>query len=192
MNSTIRTLYIVVCGAGPASEVGSLVALAQASGWEVQLIATPAAIGFLDVKALEAQTGRPVKSSYRKPTTPRGPRLTPAAIIVAPATFNTINKLAAGISDTYALGFLAEQIGTDIPIVVLPFINAALAARIPLRNAIETLRAEGIDVLLGTSGYEPHPPGSGNSNISPFPWLAALERVDSETSRHTTRSRHFK
>jgi hypothetical protein len=37
---------------------------------------------------------------------PRSPKAD--AIIVAPATYNTISKWAAGVSDTYALGILAE------------------------------------------------------------------------------------
>ncbi|WP_189113060.1 flavoprotein [Pilimelia terevasa] len=170
-------LYVVVCGAGPASEVGILVGHAQARGWDVQLVATPAGAGFIDVAVLEAQTGRSVKSSYRAPDTPRGNPSAPDAVIVAPATFNTINKLAAGISDTYALGFLAEWVGAGIPIIVLPFVNAALAARRPLRNAVRQLRSEGVVVLLGTPGHEPHPRGAGQGHIGAFPWQLALERA---------------
>jgi Flavoprotein len=51
----------------------------------------------------------------------------PDAIIVAPASYNTINKWALGISDTCALGVLAETTGLDVPIVVLPFVNSRLA-----------------------------------------------------------------
>ena len=101
-----RVLYVIVCGAGPAGEVGRLVELAQDRNWTVQVIATPSALAFIDIPKLEAQTGRPVRSEYRSPGEPKSP---PAdAIIVAPATYNTINKLANGISDTYALGILAE------------------------------------------------------------------------------------
>ncbi|MQA97015.1 MAG: hypothetical protein GEV11_21080 [Streptosporangiales bacterium] len=58
---------------------------------------------------------------------PRSPRAD--AVIVAPATYNTVNKWASGISDTYALGILAEAPGLGIPVVVWPFVNAALAGR---------------------------------------------------------------
>jgi flavoprotein len=49
--------------------------------------------------------------------------------VVAPAAFNTINKWAAGISDTLAHGLLTEAIGKGLPVVALPFINTAEAAR---------------------------------------------------------------
>ncbi|MEU6754574.1 flavoprotein, partial [Spirillospora sp. NPDC046719] len=77
---------------------------------------------------------------------PRSPKAD--AIIVAPATYNTINKWAAGISDTYALGILAEAPGLGIPIVVLPFVNTALAGRTAFRRSVEDLRVEGIHILL--------------------------------------------
>ncbi|MCO6010182.1 flavoprotein [Actinoallomurus purpureus] len=167
-----RVLSIVVCGAGPAGEVGRLVDLAHERGWEVQVIATPAALDFIDAAELEARTGRPVRSRYRKPGEPRSAKAD--AVIVAPATYNTINKLAAGISDTYALGVLAEAPGLGVPVVVLPFVNTALAGRRAFRRSVDELRAEGIRVLLGPGWFEPHPPGTGGERIDRFPWRSAL------------------
>ncbi len=126
---------------GPASEVRQLIKLAQEQGWSIQVVATLAALDFLDVAALEAQTGRPVHSQCRGPGEPRS--RVADAIIVAPATYNTINKWAQGISDTYALGVLAETTALGVPIVVLPFVNSALADRAPFRRSIENLRREG-------------------------------------------------
>ncbi|GLW32217.1 flavoprotein [Actinoplanes regularis] len=174
MSTDSKVLYIVVCPAGPAGEVGQLVKLAQDDGWTVQIIATPPALDFIDIPALEQQTGRPVRSQYRKPSEPRSPRAD--AIIVAPATYNTINKFAQGISDTYALGLLAEAPGLGVPVVVLPFVNSALAGRTPFRWSVDRLRAEGIKVLLGTGEFEPHPPGSGG-NRSAYPWRLALQSI---------------
>ncbi|GAA3472075.1 hypothetical protein GCM10018965_066280 [Nonomuraea roseola] len=77
-----KVLYIIVCAAGPAADVGRLVALAQDDGWTVQIIATPPALDFIDAPELEQQTGRPVRSQYRKPSEPKSPRAD--AIIVAP------------------------------------------------------------------------------------------------------------
>jgi hypothetical protein len=137
MTRPTRVLTHIVCGAGPASEARQLTKLAQQRGWTVQMVATPAALDFLDLPALEAQTSSPIRSHYRKPGEPRSH---PAdAIIVAPATYNTINKWANGISDTYALGILAETTGLGVPTVVLPFVNTALASRQPFRRSIESL-----------------------------------------------------
>jgi hypothetical protein len=85
-----RVLYVIVCGAGTAREAGRLVAQARQRGWDVRLIATPAALDFLDASALEAQTGHAIRSDYRRMEDERGRSLPHAdAIIVAPATYNT-------------------------------------------------------------------------------------------------------
>ncbi|WP_436535232.1 flavoprotein [Actinoplanes sp. HUAS TT8] len=164
MNSGGGLLCVIVCAAGPAGEVGRLVAAALADGWTVQVVATPAAVDFIDVEALEGQTGRPVRSRYRKPGEPRSPRAD--AIVVAPATYNTVNKFALGIADIYALGLLAEAPGLGIPVLVLPYVNTALAGRAPFRRSVERLRAEGIRVV-----FEPHEPGAATE----FPWHLALD-----------------
>ncbi|MEV7008874.1 flavoprotein [Streptosporangium sp. NPDC051022] len=176
-----NVLYIVVCAAGAAGDVGRLVTLAQDDGWAVQIVATPPALDFIDVPALERQTGRPVRSQYRKPYEPRPPRAD--VIIVAPATYNTINKFAQGIADTYALGLLAEAPGLGIPVVVLPFVNTAFASRDPFRRSVETLRAEGIPVLLGPGRFEPHPPGAGGEILEAYPWALALREIEQHRPR---------
>ena len=175
----VRVLYLIVCGAGPAGEAGRLVELAHDRGWTVQIVATPAALAFIDVPKLEAQTGRPVRSEYRSPSEPRSPRAD--AIIVAPATYNTINKWANGISDTYALGILAEAPGLGIPVVVLPFVNSALAGRAPFKDSVNALRSEGIRVLLGPGEFEPHPPGTGGETVSEFPWQLAIAEMAADS-----------
>jgi hypothetical protein len=112
----------------PGHGIGALVKLAQDRGWTVQVIATPASLEFFDKAAIQDQTGNPVRSQYAPPGAPRS--LIPDAILVAPATY----KWAQGISDTYALGVLAETTGLGVPTVVLPFVNAALASRVPFRR----------------------------------------------------------
>lgn len=145
-----RFLTIVVCAAGPAVEAHRLVELAQGRGWTVDVVATPAALPFLDVPRLEATTGRVVRSEHRNPREARGHSPSDAdAFVVAPATFNTVCKLALGLGDTYALSILGEAIGRGVPVAVLPFVNDALARRKPFVEAVESLRAEGVRVLLG-------------------------------------------
>lgn len=171
-----RVLYVIVCGAGPAGEVGRLVDLAQGSGWDVQIVATPAALDFIDVADLETRTVRPVRSAYRKPDQPRSPKAD--AIIVAPATYNTINKWASGVSDTYALGLLAEAPGLGIPTIVLPFVNSALGRRFVYRRSVDELVDEGIRIFTARDGLEPHAPGTGGEHVRTFPWHIALKEAE--------------
>jgi hypothetical protein len=179
-------LYVITCGAGPAGQVTRLISDARARGWDPYLVATPAALDFLDIQELEEQTGHPVRSEYRRPGNTASGRSLPKAdaIIVAPATYNTINKWANGISDTFALGILAEAVGLRIPVVVLPFVNSALAAFPAFQRSVALLRDTGIDVIHGPRRLEPHPPGTGSSKFDTFPWHLALDEADALHRQH--------
>lgn len=162
-------LYVVVCAAGNAEDVGKLITAAHERRWDVGVIATPQGLGFIDAAAVEAQTGYPIRSAWRSPGDPR-PLPRADAIAVAPATFNTINKWAAGISDTLALGILCEAYGLGIPTAVLPYLNSAMAAHPAYQQSLDRLRA--MSVLVGS--YAPHPPKAGGG-ADRFHWAEALE-----------------
>jgi phosphopantothenoylcysteine synthetase/decarboxylase len=122
-----RVLYVIASAAPPTREVHRLVRLAQEGGWDVCVLTTPSGRRFAEVEALERLTGHPVRSEYKDPGEP-DVLPEPDAVIVAPATVNTINKWAAGICDTLALGILVEVIGKGLPLVALPFSNYVHAA----------------------------------------------------------------
>lgn len=179
-----RVLYVMPCAAGPAPFVSRLVELAQGRGWDVWLAPTKSAMGFLDVPALEELTGHPVRARYRRPGEPG--KLPPAdAVIVAPATYNTINKWAAGIADTHTLGLLAELTPSGIPIAVLPFVNASLAANRVFGRSVAALREEGVTVLLGEDAFVPHPARTGDARLETFPWGLVLDVVSPPKSAVT-------
>ncbi|MGV9245651.1 flavoprotein [Streptomyces sp. NPDC003710] len=162
-------LYIVVCAAGVAQGVGKLITAAQEADWEVGVIATPLALRFFDTADVEARTGRPIRSAWRAPGDPR-PFPDPDAVVVAPATFNTVNKWAAGISDTLALGALCEAYGLGVPIAVLPCVSEALAAHPAYRASLERLGGMGVrfgDPYAGEADEEGGHPQ--------FHWRRALE-----------------
>jgi phosphopantothenoylcysteine synthetase/decarboxylase len=172
MSQGARELTVVCCGAPPASNVGELIQLAQHRSWSVRVVPTPAARSFVHVAMLEAMTGNKVEAGYRSPSDPRPPR--PDAVIVAPATFNSIIKSALGITDTHALGVIAEAIGRPIPVVMLPWVNGPLAARQPFRRSVAQLRNEDVHFLL--KGEHPTEPfGVENSEVGEFPWVSALD-----------------
>jgi phosphopantothenoylcysteine synthetase/decarboxylase len=174
--SSGNVLYVIVCAAGAAVDVDKLVEAAQARGWDVWIVPTPSAVDFIDVSALEELIGHPIRARYRQ--LGEGGKLPPAdAVIVAPATYNTINKWAAGISDTFALGLLAELTPVGLPMAVLPFVNASLAANRAFIKSVAELREASVTVLLGDGGFIPHAAGQGGSQIASFPWAAALDAV---------------
>ena len=177
-------IVVVACGAEPASHVGRLVDAAQRHALEVAIIATPAALRFLDLAGLRSQTGWPVRSRYRQPSEQRSKKLPQdlAGVIVAPATYNTLNKWAHGINDTYALGLLAETYGLGIPVVVLPFVNTAQAANPVYARSVSDLRALNVRILDDHPLLKPHAPGTGSSLIHNFPWPRALDELGAITT----------
>ncbi|WHT22633.1 flavoprotein [Crossiella sp. CA-258035] len=179
---TGRVLFLVVCAAGPADYIADMVRLAQADGWEVRCLATEAATThFLDLDELAALTGHAVRTGHQGAGQPGLPK--PDAVVVAPATYNTINKWAAGIADNYVLIQLAELTGLGVPIAVLPFVNTALAANCVFQRSVNELRDAGVTVLFGEGGFVPHPPRTGGQAMASYPWHRALEAVARATKR---------
>ncbi|MFI6228527.1 flavoprotein [Micromonospora echinospora] len=171
-----QVLYVIVCGSPLAGRVGHLVELAQRDGWDVCLVATPDGAKFVDVPALAQLTGHPVRTSYKQPQDPDV--LPPAdAMVVCPATVNTVNKWAAGITDTLALGLLVEAQGLGVPIVAVPFTNNAMATHPAFRAALDRLREWGVTVLFGDDVYPLHAPGTGERYLHTFPWQLALDAL---------------
>jgi len=171
-----KVLYLIACAAPPAQNISQMITLAQKDGWDVCLIATPSAVRFIDPAAMADLTGHPVRSEYKEPgQTDALPA--PDAVIVAPATVNTINKWALGICDTLALGILVEGIGKKLPIVALPFTNYAQAAHPAFAQNIDRLRSWGVQVLFGPHVYPLHAPGTGGEYVSVFPWQLTLKAL---------------
>ncbi len=141
-----RIVYLVVCAAPPVQDIGGLVHLMQEHNWTVCVIATVRAAGWIDSAALAGQTGYPVRHDHKLPG---DPDVLPKAdaIVVVPATFNTINKWVAGISDTFALGILNEAIGLRLPVVLAPYVKASLAAHPVFERNLRTLSEWGVTVL---------------------------------------------
>lgn len=171
-----RVVYIVACAAPPARSVPVLVAEAKRRGWDTCLITTPTAYKWLDIPALMECTGHPVRVEHRMPGEP-DVLPSPDAIIVAPATFNTINKWASGITDNLALGLICEAIGVGLPIVALPYMNAAQARHPALLPNIERLRWANVTVLFGDDVYPLHEPRQGGQHE--YPWFRALDALPS-------------
>src|SRR5579859_501711 len=149
-------LYIISCGCSSASLTENLVVQAQTIGWSVCLIATPNGKKFLNVPRLAQITGYPIRSEYKQPDEPD---LLPRAdaLVVFPASFNTLNKWALGISDTLAVGLLSEYIGLKMPIVAVPCFKTGggLDTNPAFRRSVRMLRRYGVSVLYEPEIYPP-------------------------------------
>lgn len=174
---TSRVLYLLGCAAPPVLDLPGVVERAQAEGWSVCVGLTPTAAGWLEdrLSALERQTGRPVRIAPRAPG--EGEVWPPAdAAILAPATLNTVNTCALGLTPNFVTGYAAEALGLGRRLVVLPFVNSAYATHPQFDRSIETLRGAGVRVLYGEGGFRPDPPGQGDR--ARYPWQLALDAAE--------------
>ena len=166
-----RTLYLFACGAGHASELATLVKLAREDGWDVYVGTTPAGWDFIEPAELADLTGHEVRRDYSGRTSGW-----PAAdaIIIVPATINTIDKFAAGIADCWALSVLIECMGHGVPIIFAPNVNPALGRHPRFRQNIEDLQNWGLSVLWD----DPIP----DAPSWMVPWSAIVEELRARTS----------
>jgi len=169
-------LYIVVCGSRPASDLAAYVRQLRADGWDTCVIATPSARKFIHADQLADASGHVVRYEFKQPDEPDA-LAPPDAVIVAPATFNTINKWAAGISDTLALGLLNEGVGLGLPIIAVPFPNVALARHPAFCDSITALRSWGVKLIFDPELHPLPVPNMGLPAAELFPWSVLMNEL---------------
>jgi hypothetical protein len=169
-----RVLHLLASAAPPAVDLVDVVWSAREDGWTVCVGLTPTAAEWLkdQLPALEGQTGHPVRITPRRlggaEPWPRAD-----ATILAPATLNTVNACALGLTTNFVTGYVAEAIGKRWPLVVMPCVSSAYATHPQFGRSIETLRSVDVRVLFGEGGFQPNLPGQGDRNANP--WRLALD-----------------
>lgn len=169
-------LYIIACGGRPTGDLPAFLAYARELDWDTCVIATPAALKFMDLDKTAEAAGRPVRYDYKQPDEPDA-FPPPDAMIIAPATFNSINKWAHGSSDTLALGVMNEAIGLHIPIIAVPFPSTALAQHPAFLESVQRLRTWGIDVLFDPDRLPLPTPNLGPASRDLFPWRTVRDHL---------------
>lgn len=168
--TTHPSMSLIVCGAPLTARTPDMVSELITAGWTVTVVGTPASAGWLDRDAVAGLTGEQARLDYRKPGEPRrGGR--PDAVVVCPATFNTVNKAAAGAMDTYALGVLCEAIGAGVPVYAVPTVNDRLWGHPVWERSLALLAAAGVtflDLRTGQPGARPVPSGTENEAVAQF------------------------
>jgi phosphopantothenoylcysteine decarboxylase/phosphopantothenate--cysteine ligase len=69
------------------------------------------------------------------------------AILVAPATANTISKIACGIDDTPVTSVASVAFGLDVPILIVPAMHESMYRHSILTDHIKKLRALGVEII---------------------------------------------
>jgi phosphopantothenoylcysteine synthetase/decarboxylase len=146
-------LYVIVCGAPVAQRqpgLSEFVSDCLEIGWDVCVVPTRLGRRFVDTGALAKLTGHPLREDYKFPHEDDVLPTPADVVVVAPATFNTVNKLAAGISDTLPMGLLNEAIGAGTPVLMAVYTNDKLIAHPAFGRSVELLRGYGVRFVPNT------------------------------------------
>jgi phosphopantothenoylcysteine decarboxylase/phosphopantothenate--cysteine ligase len=169
-----------------------LVRLATAAGHAVRVLQTPRSLQFVGAASFAALTGAPVlvDEFERDPARGAFPDQAPPdhdplshlelvanadVYVIAPASANTLAKLASGLADNLVT---TAALGATCPVIVAPAMNHHMWQHPATRANAATLRARGVTVLepgvgrLGSKGEW----GSGRLP-EPAELLAAIEAV---------------
>jgi hypothetical protein len=169
---------LVCCAAGGVETVrAGFVVPALDRGWRVAMSLTPTAATWLratgEVDRLAALTGLPVRWTSRLPAEPR-PHPPADCWVVAPATANSVAHLALGLAPNQALTPVGEALGTDVPVVVFPRVNAGHAGHPAWAGHLAALRRAGVRLIEGEDVWPLRPPGADPPD-RPLPWAAVLD-----------------
>ncbi|GDY30810.1 flavoprotein [Gandjariella thermophila] len=178
-----RVLGVVGCGAAGVQELlPRLVHPARRAGWTVAVTLTPTAGRWLRELGLLAEiervTGFVARVEPRRSPLELSPHPPADCYVVAPASANTVAKLALGIADNQALTQVNEAIGTaDVAVVVAPRVNEAHARHPAWQGHLATLRDAGVHLVSGDGVWSPPEPSDGQAAGEP-PWTAILDAID--------------
>ncbi|WP_308259210.1 flavoprotein [Pseudonocardia sp. H11422] len=184
MSDPRGVIGLIASGAGGTETIRTdLVEPALERGWQVAITLTPTAATWLahtgERARLEMLTGFIVRDEPRLPGQ-RSPHPPMDCYVVAPATANTVAKLALGIADNQALTTAHEAIGSRaVPVVVFPRVSTAHAGHPAWQTHLATLRAAGVHLLWGEDVWPPDDPGvePGTRRLPTALILDLVERV---------------
>src|SRR4051812_13073295 len=183
-------ILLGVSGGIAAYKALELTRLAMKAGHAVRVVQTEASTRFVGTASFAAITGAPVLITEWEPDSLRGafpgdpaPEHAPLShlalveradlYVIAPASANTIAKLAGGHADNL---LTAAALACRRPLIVAPAMNHAMYEHPATRANLETLRARGVEVLEPATGALGSPGGGGVGRLpQPAGLLAAIE-----------------
>jgi phosphopantothenoylcysteine decarboxylase / phosphopantothenate---cysteine ligase len=150
-----RRVIIGVSGSIAAVEVPRIARELIRHGAEVRVVMSAEATRLLSPEAVEFATGHPPITALTgavEHVTHLGPGPERAdLLLLAPATANTLSKVAHGIDDTPVTSFASIALGGGVPVLVAPAMHADMARNPAVRESLERLEKFGVGVVLPRS-----------------------------------------
>ncbi len=178
-----RRVAVLVTGGIAAYKIADLVSLLTQAAVEVRVAMTASATTFVGPLTFEGLCGRPVLTDLWQPGPVPEPHVElgdwAEAVLVAPATANTLALLAQGRGDDLAL---ATVLAARCPVVVAPAMNDAMWSRPAVRENVARLHGHGVTVVGPEGGRLASGHTGAGRLVSNAVLVEALDRVLSRRS----------
>jgi phosphopantothenoylcysteine decarboxylase len=144
-----QKLLLCVCGGIAAYKSAELVRRLRDAGVEVQVVMTENAQRFVGTQTFQALSGHPVRTSLWDAQAEAAMGHLELArwadhIVIAPATANTLAKLAHGFADDLVSTLC---LASTAPISIAPAMNHRMWLHAATQANLATLRARGVQVI---------------------------------------------
>ena len=151
-----RRILLCVCGGIAAYKAVELVRRLRDGGDEVQVVMTDDALRFVGAASFQAVSGRTVRSSLWDEAAEAAMGHIELArwatrVLVAPATANTIAKLAHGLADDLVSTLCLV---TTAPLAIAPAMNHRMWKHPATQANVATLRARGVQWIGPDDGAQ--------------------------------------
>ncbi len=149
-----KKIILGVTGSIAAYKSALLVRLLVRQGAEVKVVMTPLAKEFITPLTLATLSKNPILVDFFDPTNGQWNShvslgLWADAYLIAPATANTLGKMANGIADNL---LLTTYLSAKCPVFVAPAMDLDMYAHPATQRNLETLRAMGCQVIEPAAG----------------------------------------
>lgn len=146
---SLQRVLLCVCGGVAAYKSVELVRRLRDRGIDVQVVMTENAKHFVGTTTFQAVSGQPVRGTLWDDAAEAAMghielARWPDAIVIAPATANTLAKLAHGMADDLVSTLC---LATTSPIYVAPAMNHRMWLHAATQSNIETLKSRGVTVV---------------------------------------------
>jgi len=146
-----RRILIGISGSIAAIEVPRIVRELVRHGADVTAVMSPEATRLVTPETVEFATGHPPVlqlTGQVEHVTHLGPGEGQADLyLIAPATANTISKIAHGIDDTPVTSFASVALGGHVPMMLAPAMHAHMGLNPAIQENLAKLRSWGVDVI---------------------------------------------
>ena len=151
-----QRILLCVCGGIAAYKAVELVRRLRDAGAQVQVAMTDNALRFVGAATFQAVSGLPVRTSLWDPAAEAAMGHIELArwagrVVVAPATANTIARLAHGFADDLVSTLC---LATTAPIAIAPAMNNRMWMHPATQANVATLRERGVQVIGPDDGAQ--------------------------------------